>query len=57
MKRLVEREKCERLLLCWPRETTRDLKSIATGTVGTLAVQLGTWFVNSPDREWNCNTR
>ena len=53
----IGREKWERLLLCWPREPTRDLKSTATGTVGTLAVQLGTWFVNSLDREWNCNTR
>jgi len=25
--------------------------------VGTLAVQLGTWLVNSHAREWNRNTR
>ena len=44
-------ETYERLLLGWTREIERDRKSVATGTVGTLAVQLGTWFVNSSHRE------
>ena len=53
----IGREKWERLLLCWTRETARDLNSTATGTVGTLGFELGTWFVNSPDRQEDFTAR
>ena len=45
-----QREKWERLLLSWTRELASDLKSIANRTVGTLAIQRGTWCVKARDR-------